>query len=125
MGQAFSSKLQLEVPYLDHDPYKTDNHCSDVEAGFGEVEEPEVEYVDDDVVPGGTEDPDQYAQNGAGGDNNNIVVSGDQASAGGEKKTAVSAKAAKKIPNEKRTTTPYMTKYERARVLGTRAQQIR
>jgi DNA-directed RNA polymerase I, II, and III subunit RPABC2 len=31
----------------------------------------------------------------------------------------------KKIPNDKRTTTPYMTKYERARVLGTRALQIR
>ncbi|ABN66772.1 subunit common to RNA polymerases I, II, and III [Scheffersomyces stipitis CBS 6054] len=28
------------------------------------------------------------------------------------------------IPKEKRTTTPYMTKYERARVLGTRALQI-
>jgi DNA-directed RNA polymerases I, II, and III subunit RPABC2 len=31
----------------------------------------------------------------------------------------------RKIPDEKRTTTPYMTKYERARVLGTRALQIR
>lgn len=31
----------------------------------------------------------------------------------------------RKIPSEKRTTTPYMTKYERARVLGTRALQIR
>ena len=29
------------------------------------------------------------------------------------------------IPSEQRTTTPYMTKYERARVLGTRALQIR
>ena len=29
------------------------------------------------------------------------------------------------IPTEDRTTTPYMTKYERARVLGTRALQIR
>ncbi|CEP21209.1 unnamed protein product [Cyberlindnera jadinii] len=28
------------------------------------------------------------------------------------------------IPKEKRTTTPYMTKYERARILGTRALQI-
>lgn len=28
------------------------------------------------------------------------------------------------IPKEQRTTTPYMTKYERARVLGTRALQI-
>lgn len=28
-------------------------------------------------------------------------------------------------PNEERITTPYMTKYERARILGTRALQIR
>lgn len=31
----------------------------------------------------------------------------------------------KKIPKDKRNTTPFMTKYERARVLGTRALQIR
>ncbi len=30
----------------------------------------------------------------------------------------------KAIPKEDRTTTPYMTKYERARILGTRALQI-
>lgn len=30
----------------------------------------------------------------------------------------------KRIPDDQRTTTPYMTKYERARVLGTRALQI-
>jgi DNA-directed RNA polymerase I, II, and III subunit RPABC2 len=36
-----------------------------------------------------------------------------------------SSDADKKIPDEKRSTTPYMTKYERARVLGTRALQIR
>jgi len=30
----------------------------------------------------------------------------------------------KKIPNDQRTTTPYMTKYERARILGARATQI-
>lgn len=30
----------------------------------------------------------------------------------------------KSIPKEERTTTPYMTKYERARILGTRALQI-
>lgn len=28
------------------------------------------------------------------------------------------------IPKDQRTTTPYMTKYERARILGTRALQI-
>jgi DNA-directed RNA polymerase I, II, and III subunit RPABC2 len=31
---------------------------------------------------------------------------------------------AQRVDNDKRTTTPYMTKYERARVLGTRALQI-
>jgi DNA-directed RNA polymerases I, II, and III subunit RPABC2 len=31
----------------------------------------------------------------------------------------------KKVPNDQRTTTPYMTKYEKARILGTRALQIR
>lgn len=31
----------------------------------------------------------------------------------------------KKVANNERTTTPYLTKYERARVLGTRALQIR
>ncbi|KAL6248922.1 subunit common to RNA polymerases I, II, and III [Rhinocladiella similis] len=51
-----------------------------------------------------------------------------------EEKTVVSADpnqpakpssdADKKIPPEKRSTTRYMTKYERARVLGTRALQI-
>ena len=29
-----------------------------------------------------------------------------------------------RVDNDKRITTPYMTKYERARVLGTRALQI-
>jgi DNA-directed RNA polymerases I, II, and III subunit RPABC2 len=30
----------------------------------------------------------------------------------------------KRIPNDQRQTTPFMTKYERARILGTRALQI-
>lgn len=41
------------------------------------------------------------------------------------KKNAVLGLREKKIPDDKRSTTPYMTKYERARVLGTRALQIR
>ena len=41
------------------------------------------------------------------------------------KKNAVLGLKEKKVEDEKRTTTPYMTKYERARVLGTRALQIR
>lgn len=43
-----------------------------------------------------------------------------------ESDAQVRVKTAKElaIPREQRTTTPYMTKYERARVLGTRALQI-
>jgi hypothetical protein len=52
-----------------------------------------------------------------------VVVSGDP-NAGYSGKVVEQARA-KKIPNDQRTTTPYMTKYERARVLGTRALQIR
>ncbi len=58
----------------------------------------------------------------------NIVVSGDASAAAAAKdkaKNTVDAEKSKRVPNENRTTTPYMTKYEKARVLGTRALQIR
>jgi hypothetical protein len=52
------------------------------------------------------------------------VVSGDPSAAAARGKSAAAPKD-KKIPNDQRTTTPYMTKYEKARILGTRALQIR
>ena len=57
--------------------------------------------------------------------NGDVVVSGDPAAAANRGKGSDKGVKDKKIPNEKRTTTPYMTKYERARILGTRALQIR
>ena len=60
------------------------------------------------------------AQNGD--TENKTVVTGDASAASQKKPTSENDK---KIPDEKRSTTPYMTKYERARVLGTRALQIR
>ncbi|KAF7587538.1 DNA-directed RNA polymerases I II and III subunit RPABC2 [Aspergillus hancockii] len=51
-----------------------------------------------------------------------VVVSGDP-SAGYSGKVMEQVRE-RKVPNDQRTTTPYMTKYERARVLGTRALQI-
>ncbi|KAK4984531.1 subunit common to RNA polymerases I, II, and III [Elasticomyces elasticus] len=62
----------------------------------------------------------------------NIVESGDlpndpNVNATGNKvgaKNTVKGMKEKRVSNEKRSTTPYMTKYERARVLGTRALQI-
>jgi len=56
-------------------------------------------------------------------DGDNVVTIGDpNQQAGGNPRPTTEAD--KKIPDEKRATTPYMTKYERARVLGTRALQI-
>ena len=43
---------------------------------------------------------------------------------GARRTNTVAEQRAKKIPADKRTTSPYMTKYERARVLGARANQI-
>ncbi|KAL8388635.1 hypothetical protein RB595_009116 [Gaeumannomyces hyphopodioides] len=61
----------------------------------------------------------------AGGEDPNVVVSGDPNGAAkrGGGNTLKSHKD-KKIPNDKRATTPFMTKYEKARILGTRALQI-
>ena len=79
-------------------------------------------------APGGTDDPDAQvpATNGVHGGRTVVEVNGE----GGPqqqqvKKNAVVGMKDKKVPTEKRSTTPYMTKYERARVLGTRALQIR
>lgn len=60
-------------------------------------------------------------------DFNNVVTSGDAAeqAMAAKKLNTVSGVQSKKIAREKRITTPYMTKYEKARVLGTRALQIR
>lgn len=52
-----------------------------------------------------------------------MVVSGDPNAAYTGK--IVEQERQKKVKTEDRSTTPYMTKYERARILGTRALQIR
>ena len=50
---------------------------------------------------------------------------GDQEMANGEETTAGTGITGEQQPNKLRVTTPYLTKYERARILGTRALQIR
>lgn len=62
-----------------------------------------------------------------GDDMDNIVTSGDISAQEKAAKSLNTVKGVKdkKISTENRSTTPYMTKYERARVLGTRALQIR
>lgn len=104
------------------------------EQAFDELSEPEEpEYYEEgqgdanaDGEAGGTEDADARQPNGA--EASNIVISGDAPAAAAAQNRAANTvleKKNKKVPNDKRNTTPYMTKYERARVLGTRALQIR
>ncbi|KAL9110024.1 MAG: hypothetical protein Q9227_005363 [Pyrenula ochraceoflavens] len=83
-----------------------------------DFEEPDFdEQFDAPPEPDAEQDAlDNNFQNGT-----KTIVSGDP-SAAGQKKTTTDSD--RKIPEDKRTTTPYMTKYERARVLGTRALQI-
>ncbi|KAH9863222.1 hypothetical protein IAQ61_009499 [Plenodomus lingam] len=88
---------------------------------FDEEELPDIlEEEDEEQHGGGGEDADN-----ADGNDDNIVASGDAAAANKDKSTnTVESEKSRRVDNDKRTTTPYMTKYERARVLGTRALQI-
>ncbi|KAG5289509.1 DNA-directed RNA polymerase I [Histoplasma ohiense] len=111
--------------------YGAGDHEEHNDAGF-DYEPPEYEYIDNEpedyVEPEQTEHGEngyaivngdgQPVQNGEGD-----VVSGDP-NAGASKGKVMLQQREKKVPNDQRTTTPYMTKYERARVLGTRALQI-
>ncbi|KAI4260085.1 MAG: hypothetical protein LQ352_000464 [Teloschistes flavicans] len=100
-----------------------------------EPEEPH--YDDEEPLDDAADDPDDpenparrdgVDEDGAEADPsipNGVVEVGQDASARreGRRNAAVGVKE-KKIPKGERSTTPYMTKYERARVLGTRALQI-
>jgi DNA-directed RNA polymerase I, II, and III subunit RPABC2 len=69
----------------------------------------------------GEEDPDARVAVG-NGTNGVAVIDSNTVK---KKAAAAPETKEKRIPDDKRSTTPYMTKYERARVLGTRALQIR
>ncbi|KAJ3344228.1 DNA-directed RNA polymerases I II and III subunit RPABC2 [Gonapodya sp. JEL0774] len=62
------------------------------------------------------------ASGGAGGANGHYEGGGAAHGAGGGAHLGPISPG--EVPKEKRTTTPYLTKYERARLLGTRALQI-
>ncbi|CAI7633681.1 unnamed protein product [Penicillium pancosmium] len=87
-----------------------------------------VEEVFEENEPGDLVDQDDYEghdgelpeEHGINGEN--VIVSGDPNS--GYSGKVMEQTREMKIPNDQRTTTPYLTKYERARVLGTRALQI-
>ena len=72
-------------------------------------------YEDEEPVYDGDDLGEEQFDDGADAAANGIVHS----SAGGDPSTSMAGQA-----NAERITTPYMTKYERARILGTRALQI-
>ncbi|RMD39393.1 hypothetical protein DV735_g5732, partial [Chaetothyriales sp. CBS 134920] len=98
--------------------------------GYGREEGDEEFYDEDDAVREESPEPEAEDETGAAPDQEdkiqdrekNVVHSGEGETHQGSSKPKTDAD--KKIPDDKRTTTPYMTKYERARVLGTRALQI-
>lgn len=73
---------------------------------------------DDDVEILPANDPSAMASQKSGGGG------GGGQTSGGPRNNVKSHKD-KKIPNDQRSTTPFLTKYEKARILGTRALQIR
>lgn len=100
-------------------------HSYEYEPGEQEFDEGEPEDIvnpedleEEGEADGYADDAHGHAVNGE-----RTVVSGDP-NAGPMGKIVEQARE-KKVANEDRSTTPYMTKYERARVLGTRALQIR
>ncbi|CAK7215617.1 subunit common to RNA polymerases I, II, and III [Sporothrix bragantina] len=116
----------------------SDDGYDDVGGGGDEplYEDDEIqEYYDPEVLEG-----DEEEGEGAGYRNGeedvDIIAAGDPSAAanqkngnqngnaGGTRVNNVKSLKDKKIANELRTTTPFMTKYERARILGTRALQI-
>ncbi|CAK9441738.1 uncharacterized protein LODBEIA_P56060 [Lodderomyces beijingensis] len=100
-----------------------DNAFND--AAENAVDFEEANYYDDDDY----EEPINGGEAPAKAEDGRVIINGglgpDDA-ARGEAQHQPRKKSARElaIPKEKRTTTPYMTKYERARILGTRALQI-
>ncbi|RWA05155.1 hypothetical protein EKO27_g9948 [Xylaria grammica] len=108
--------------------YGDDN---DLGGGDGGIDEPmyeeEEEVFEDELDPEVQEDDDNEFNRRGNEDEDNVVVTGDPSATANTQKGPSANKSIKdkRIPNEERTTTPYMTKYEKARILGTRALQIR
>lgn len=99
---------------------------SDVEEPYNEAPEnfedfdaPDHFSDDDFAEPVGAQDGEDQGMKAEDG---RTIINGGFSEADAQARVKTARELA--IPKEDRTTTPYMTKYERARVLGTRALQI-
>ncbi|AEO69424.1 a0da466f-2400-498b-940b-4d699519a3f7 [Thermothielavioides terrestris] len=108
----------------DHEPLNDEPAFDD---DVDEYYEPEPEPADEDEAARAPEQEGEAADSGEdhrNGGAGNVVVSGDPNAAANSGRGSDKSHKDKKIPNDQRTTTPFMTKYEKARILGTRALQI-
>ncbi|KAI0480233.1 RNA polymerase Rpb6 [Xylariaceae sp. FL0804] len=103
----------------------------DVGGGGDMGEEPMYEEEEEEVLDEDDFDPevpdDEDANRRGEQEEGDVVLSGDPSAAANLGRGGAADKKShkdKRIANEDRTTTPYMTKYEKARILGTRALQI-
>ncbi|TVY76138.1 DNA-directed RNA polymerases I,II, and III subunit RPABC2 [Lachnellula suecica] len=97
--------------------YENDEGDYDPQEPDDPIDPDEETHEVDDIAVG--QNPDQLLTTGE----RSVVESGDVDAAAASKVKGKTPKN-KQIPKDERTTTPYMTKYERARILGTRALQI-
>ncbi|KAI0909609.1 RNA polymerase, subunit omega/K/RPB6 [Ustulina deusta] len=108
--------------------YGDDNDLGGGDGGIDEpVYEEEEDVFEDELDPEVQEDGDDDFNRRGNEEEENVVIAGDPSATATNAQKGPSANKSikdKRIPNEERTTTPYMTKYEKARILGTRALQI-
>jgi DNA-directed RNA polymerase I, II, and III subunit RPABC2 len=92
-----------------------------------DFDEPVDDFEDEPTFSDNEQEGGDTGPNGAVNGDHDFIASGDPAAAAAAAAQQGGAKKfeSKKIPDDQRNTTPYMTKYERARLLGTRALQIR
>ena len=107
-------------------PELTEHGHSYHDAYEPEYDDQEVEEPNEELDAEGYGENSEALQNGVNG-HHDFIASGDPAAAAAASGKFKDGKDFDKlaVPKDKRTTTPYMTKYEKARLLGTRALQIR
>jgi len=90
----------------------------------GDYGDDDLDQVDADEDLVADSDEDQSVDDDAHEGGATIIESGERRSGGRRDNARGGRGGGGAVPRHERTTTPYMTKYERARVLGTRALQI-
>ena len=113
------ARATSDPPIVERETREDDN--DNVRRARVAMEEDHEDYGDDDVDRDDAIDhdlPDEDEDADADADAREVIESDERLDGRGRRGLG------RAVPRHERTTTPYMTKYERARILGTRALQI-